>query len=80
MPPRGHEARDHLRRRLRVGAAEQAEDLIADELDRLIANSSSPVVNRWPLAKGGDVAKRAFTAMMPMRKIDVAAIEAAVKG
>ena len=28
----------------------------------------------------GDVAKRAFEAMMPMRKIDVAAIEAAVRG
>ena len=32
------------------------------------------------MARGGDVAKRAFTAMMPMRKIDVAAIEAAVRG
>ena len=32
------------------------------------------------MAKGGDVAKRAFEAMMPMRKIDVAAIEAAVRG
>jgi predicted 3-demethylubiquinone-9 3-methyltransferase (glyoxalase superfamily) len=32
------------------------------------------------LAKGGAVAKRAFTAMMPMKKIDVAAIEAAVRG
>ena len=32
------------------------------------------------LASGGDKAKRAFEAMMPMRKIDVAKIEAAVKG
>jgi hypothetical protein len=32
------------------------------------------------MAKGGDVAKRAFAAMMPMRKIDVAKIEAAVRG
>lgn len=32
------------------------------------------------LAAGGTVAKRAFEAMMPMRKIDVAAIEAAVRG
>ena len=32
------------------------------------------------MAQGGDVAKRAFEAMMPMTKIDVAAIEAAVKG
>jgi len=32
------------------------------------------------MAKGGDAAKRAFAAMMPMRKIDVAKIEAAVRG
>ncbi len=32
------------------------------------------------LARGGDVAKRAFDAMMPMQKIDIAAIEAAVRG
>lgn len=32
------------------------------------------------MAQGGDVAKRAFGAMMTMRKIDVAAIEAAVRG
>jgi predicted 3-demethylubiquinone-9 3-methyltransferase (glyoxalase superfamily) len=30
--------------------------------------------------RGGEVAKRAFEAMMPMQKIDVAAIEAAVRG
>lgn len=32
------------------------------------------------MAQGGDVAKRAFEAMMPMQKIDIAAIEAAVRG
>jgi len=32
------------------------------------------------LAKGGATAKRAFEAMMPMQKLDVAAIEAAVRG
>ncbi len=30
------------------------------------------------MAKGGEAAKRAFAAMMTMKKIDVAAIEAAV--
>lgn len=32
------------------------------------------------MAKGGDEAKRAFTAMMNMKKIDVAAIDAARRG
>jgi predicted 3-demethylubiquinone-9 3-methyltransferase (glyoxalase superfamily) len=32
------------------------------------------------MARGGDVAKRAFEAMMTMGKIDVAAIEATVRG
>jgi len=32
------------------------------------------------MAQGGDVAKRAFKAMMPMRKINVATIQAAVRG
>ena len=40
----------------------------------------TPRVLTEAMAKGGEVAKRAFTAMMPMKKIDVAAIEAAVKG
>jgi len=40
----------------------------------------TPRVLTEALARGGDVAKRAFTAMMTMRKIDVAAIEAAVRG
>lgn len=40
----------------------------------------TPRVLTDALAAGGDVARRAFTAMMTMQKIDVAAIEAAVKG
>jgi predicted 3-demethylubiquinone-9 3-methyltransferase (glyoxalase superfamily) len=32
------------------------------------------------LAAGGDQSKRAFEAMMTMKKIDIAAIEAAQKG
>ncbi|MEQ1688045.1 MAG: VOC family protein [Sphingopyxis sp.] len=32
------------------------------------------------MAQGGEVAKRAFEAMMPMRRIDIATIEAAVRG
>jgi 3-demethylubiquinone-9 3-methyltransferase len=40
----------------------------------------TPRVLTDALAKGGDAAQRAFEAMMPMKKIDVAAIEAAVRG
>lgn len=40
----------------------------------------TPRVLMDAIAKGGGEAKRAFQAMMPMRKIDVAAIEAAVRG
>ena len=40
----------------------------------------TPRVLTDALAKGGHAAKRAFEAMMPMKKIDVAAIEAAVRG
>jgi len=39
----------------------------------------TPRVLTDALAGGGDAAKRAFAAMMTMRKIDVAAIEAAVR-
>jgi predicted 3-demethylubiquinone-9 3-methyltransferase (glyoxalase superfamily) len=39
----------------------------------------TPRVLTEAMAKGGDVAKRAFEAMMDMRKIDVAKIEAAVR-
>jgi predicted 3-demethylubiquinone-9 3-methyltransferase (glyoxalase superfamily) len=40
----------------------------------------TPRVLTDAMAKGGDVAKRAFEAMMEMRKIDVARIEAEVRG
>jgi predicted 3-demethylubiquinone-9 3-methyltransferase (glyoxalase superfamily) len=40
----------------------------------------TPRVLTDALAKGGAAAERAFKAMMPMKKIDVAAIEAAVRG
>jgi predicted 3-demethylubiquinone-9 3-methyltransferase (glyoxalase superfamily) len=40
----------------------------------------TPRVLSEAMARGGAVAKRAFEAMMPMQKIDVATIEAAVRG
>jgi len=40
----------------------------------------TPRVLTEAIASGGDAAKRAFAAMMQMRKIDVAAIEAARRG
>ena len=40
----------------------------------------TPRVLTDALAQGGPAAKRAFEAMMPMQKIDVATIEAAVRG
>lgn len=40
----------------------------------------TPRIMTDALAKGGEVAKRAFSAMMPMHKIDHAAIAAAVAG
>lgn len=40
----------------------------------------TPRVLTDAMAQGGDVAARAFAAMMTMHKIDVAAIEAAVRG
>lgn len=40
----------------------------------------TPRVLSEAMMQGGDVAKRAFEAMMPMQKINVAAIEAAVRG
>ena len=40
----------------------------------------TPRVLTDAMARGGETAKRAFEAMMPMKKIDVATIEAAVRG
>lgn len=40
----------------------------------------TPRVLTEAMAKGGETAKRAFQAMMTMRKIDVAKIQAAVRG
>jgi predicted 3-demethylubiquinone-9 3-methyltransferase (glyoxalase superfamily) len=40
----------------------------------------TPRVLTEAMAAGGDIAKRAFKAMMTMRKIDVSKIEAAVRG
>ena len=40
----------------------------------------TPRVLSDAMAQGGDIAQRAFRAMMPMRKIDVATIEEAVRG
>lgn len=40
----------------------------------------TPVILTNAMAKGGEVAKRAFDAMMNMKKIDVAKIEAAIRG
>ena len=40
----------------------------------------TPRVLTEAMAKGGATAKRAFDAMMPMKKIDIATIEAAVRG
>ena len=40
----------------------------------------TPRVLTAAMSRGGEVAKRAFKAMMSMQKIDIAAIEAAVQG
>jgi predicted 3-demethylubiquinone-9 3-methyltransferase (glyoxalase superfamily) len=42
--------------------------------------TATPRVLTDALGQGGDAARRAFEAMLPMQKIDVAAIEAAVRG
>ena len=50
--------------------------LVQGQMGSVVANH----VARKAMAKGGDVATRAFEAMMAMRKIDIAQIEAAVRG
>jgi predicted 3-demethylubiquinone-9 3-methyltransferase (glyoxalase superfamily) len=40
----------------------------------------TPRIMTETMARGGEVASRAFAAMMTMRKLDVAAIEAAIRG
>lgn len=40
----------------------------------------TPRILMEAMAQGGDVAMRAFDAMMPMQKIDIAKIQAAVRG
>jgi predicted 3-demethylubiquinone-9 3-methyltransferase (glyoxalase superfamily) len=40
----------------------------------------TPRILTEAMAQGGDVARRAFTAMMPMQKVDIATIEAALRG
>lgn len=44
-----------------------------------VSGQITPRVLTEAMARGGDVAKRAFEAMMKMQKIDVAAIQAAVR-
>ncbi|WP_291270652.1 VOC family protein [Geothrix sp.] len=40
----------------------------------------TPRILTEAMARGGQVAKRAFKAMMPMKKIDIASIEEAIRG
>ena len=52
--------------------------LVQGSLGALLADHPARVTDA--LAAGGGEAKRAFEAMMKMRKIDIAAIEAARRG
>jgi predicted 3-demethylubiquinone-9 3-methyltransferase (glyoxalase superfamily) len=52
--------------------------LVQRQVGRLLANHTARATEA--LAAGGDEAKRAFDAMMGMKKIDIAAIEAARRG
>ena len=52
--------------------------LVQGQMGHLVADHAPGTDRR--LASGGEVAKRAFQAMMPMKKIDVAAIEKAARG
>ena len=52
--------------------------LVQRQVGRLLANHAAVLTEA--LAAGGDEAKRAFDAMMGMKKIDIAAIKAARRG
>jgi len=54
--------------------------LQAEKTHAAISWQITPRVLTDALAAGGDQAKRAFDAMMGMKKIDIAAIEAARRG
>ena len=54
--------------------------LQAEKTRAAISWQITPRVLTDALAAGGDQAKRAFDAMMGMKKIDIAAIEAARRG
>jgi predicted 3-demethylubiquinone-9 3-methyltransferase (glyoxalase superfamily) len=54
--------------------------LVQRQMGRLLANHAARARLTEALAAGGDEAKRAFDAMMGMKKIDVAAIKAARRG
>lgn len=56
----------------------KASDVLTDKWG--ISWQITPRVLTDAMAAGGDEAKRAFAAMMTMKKIDVAAIEAARRG
>jgi hypothetical protein len=47
-------------------------------MGRVVADHAAVLTDA--MARGGDVAKRAFEAMMEMQKIDVAKIETVVRG
>ena len=52
--------------------------LVQGQMGHILADHARVLTDA--MAAGGEVAKRAFNAMMPMKKINVAAIEAAVRG
>ena len=51
--------------------------LVQGQMGHILADHATRTDRRHEA--GGEVAKRAFNAMMPMKKINVAAIEAAVR-
>ncbi len=52
--------------------------LVQRQVGRVVANHAALLTEA--MAAGGDEAKRAFDAMMTMKKIDVAAIKTARRG